>query len=51
MRRAVAIPVSPELFFSSSGQVAIKESEIILDAAGPLAMRIEEKGDYIPVSR
>jgi len=46
MRRAVAVLVSPELFFSASGQVAVKESAIILDSAAPVAQSSDDKGDY-----
>jgi len=50
MRRAVAILVSPELFFSVSGQVALKEGEIIFESpAVAVAAQMDENEDgYFP---
>ncbi len=50
MRRAVAILVSPELFFSVSGQVALKEGEIIFESpAAAVAAQMDENEDgYFP---
>jgi len=52
MRRAVAILVSPDLFFSASGHVALKEGEIIFEspAVAVAAQMDENKDGYFPGS-